>query len=65
MNIEALKAHIKGLNEKLEKAAAVAAENGGFGDRVAEVKGLAAELAAARETLNRLLEYKSIEDSIK
>lgn len=65
MNIEALKAHIKGLNEKLEKAAAEAAENGGFGDRVAEVKGLAAELAASRETLNSLLESKSIVDSIK
>lgn len=65
MNISALQAHIKGLNEKLEKAAAEAAENGGFGDRVAEVKGLAAELAAARETLNSLLESKSIVDSIK
>ena len=65
MSIEALKAYIKGLNEKLEKAAAEAAENGGFGDRVAEVKGLAAELAASRETLNSLLESKSIMDSIK
>lgn len=65
MNIETLKAHIKGLNEKLEKAAAEASESGGFGDRVAEVKGLAAELAAARETLNSLLESKSIVDSIK
>lgn len=65
MNISALQAHIKGLNEKLEKAAAKAAENGGFGDRVAEVKGLAAELAAARETLNSLVESKSIVDSIK
>ena len=65
MSISALRAHIKGLNEKLEKAAAEAAENGGFGDRVAEVKGLAAELAAARETLNSLLESKSIVDSIK
>lgn len=65
MNISALQAHIKGLNEKLEKAATEAAENGGFGDRVAEVKGLAAELAAARETLNSLLESKSIVDSIK
>ena len=50
MNISTLQAHIKGLNEKLEEAATEAAENGGFGDRVAEVKGLAAELAAARET---------------
>lgn len=65
MNISALQAHIKGLNEKLEKAAAKAAESGGFGDRVAEVKGLAAELAAARETLNNLVESKSIVDSIK
>lgn len=65
MNISALQAHIKGLNEKLERAAAEAAESGGFGDRVAEVKGLAAELAAARETLNSLLESKSIVDSIK
>ena len=65
MSIEALKAYIKGLNEKLEKAAAEAAKNGGFGDRVAEVKGLAAELAASRETLNSLLESKSIMDSIK
>lgn len=65
MNIEALKAHIKGLSEKLEKAAAEAAENGGFGTRVTEVKGLAAELAASRETLNSLLESKSIMDSIK
>ena len=65
MNISALQAHIKGLNEKLEKAAAEAAENGGFGDRVAEVKGLAAELAAARETLNSLIESRSIVDSIK
>lgn len=65
MNIESLQAHIKGLNAKLEKAAAEAAENGGFGDRVAEVKGLAAELAAARETMNSLMESKSIVDSIK
>ena len=65
MNISALQAHIKGLNEKLEKAAAEAAESGGFGDRVAEVKGLAAELAAARETLNSLVESRSIVDSIK
>lgn len=65
MNISTLQAHIKGLNEKLEKAATEAAENGGFGARVAEVKGLAAELAAARETLNSLLESKSIVDSIK
>ena len=65
MNISALQAHIKGLNEKLEKAAAEAAENGGFGDRVAEVKGLAAELAASRETLNSLMESKNIMDSIK
>ena len=65
MNIEALKAHIKGLSEKLEKAAAEASENGGFGDRVAEVKGLAAELAAARETMNSMVESKSIMDSIK
>lgn len=65
MNISALQAHIKGLNEKLEQAAAEAAEGGGFGDRVAEVKGLAAELAAARETLNSLQESKGIMDSIK
>lgn len=65
MNISALQAHIKGLNEKLERAAAEAAKNGGFGDRVAEVKGLAAELAAARETLSSLQESKSIMDSIK
>ena len=65
MNIEALKAYIKSLNEKLEKAAAEAAENGGFGNRVAEVKGLAAELAASRETLNSMMESKSIMDSIK
>lgn len=65
MNISALQAHIKGLNEKLEKAATEAAENGGFGGRVVEVKGLAAELAAARETMNSLLESKSIVDSIK
>lgn len=65
MNISTLQAHIKGLNEKLERAATEATENGGFGDRVAEVKGLAAELAAARETLNSLLESKSIVDSIK
>lgn len=65
MSISALQARIKGLNEKLEKAAAEAADNGGFGDRVAEVKGLAAELAAARETLNSILESKSIVDSIK
>lgn len=65
MNIEALKAHIKGLSEKLEKAAAEAADNGGFGTRVSEVKGLAAELAASRETLNSLVESKSIMDSIK
>lgn len=65
MNIESLRAHIKGLNEKLEKAAAEAAEKGGFGDRVAEVKGLAAELAAARETMSSLMESKSIVDSIK
>lgn len=65
MNISALQAHIKGLNEKLEKAAADAAEKGGFGDRVAEVKGLAAELAAARETMNSLMESKSIMDSVR
>lgn len=65
MNINALQAHIKGLTEKLEKAAAEAAEKGGFGDRVTEVKGLAAELAAARETMNSLMESKSIMDSIK
>lgn len=65
MSIEALRAYIKSLNEKLEKAVAEAAENGGFGDRVAEVKGLAAELAASRETLNSLLESKNIMDSIK
>lgn len=65
MNISALQARIKGLNEKLEKAATEAAEGGGFGERVAEVKGLAAELAAARETLNSLLESKSLMDSIK
>jgi HK97 family phage major capsid protein len=65
VNISALQAHIKGLNEKLEKAAAEAAENGGFGDRVVEVKGLAAELAASREALNSLVESKSIMDSIK
>lgn len=65
MNISALQAHIKGLNEKLEKAASEAAKNGSFGDRVAEVKSLAAELAAARETMNSLMESKSIVDSIK
>lgn len=65
MNIEALKAHIKGLNERLEKSAAEAAENGGFGAHVAEVKSLAAELAAARETMSSLVESKSIVDSIK
>ena len=65
MNIDTLKAHIKGLSEKLEKAAAEAAENGGFGGRVAEVKGLAAELAAARETMSSLVESKNIMDSIK
>jgi HK97 family phage major capsid protein len=65
VNISALQAHIKGLNEKLEKAADEAAEKGGFGDRVTEVKGLAAELAAARETMNSLMESKSIMDSIK
>lgn len=65
MNIESLQARIKGLNAKLEKAAAEAAENGGFGDRVAEVKGLAAELAAARDTMSSLMESKSIVDSIK
>ena len=65
MNISALQARIKGLNEKLEKAAAEASENGGFGDRVTEVKSLAAELAAARETMNSLVESKSIMDSIK
>lgn len=65
MNISELQARIKGLNEKLEKAAAEAAENGGFGSRVAEVKGLAAELAAARETLNSLVESRGILDSIR
>ena len=65
MNISALQAHIKGLNERLEKAAAEAAENGGFGERVAEVKVLASELAASREALNSLMESKSIMDSIK
>ena len=65
MNIDALKAHIRGLNGKLEKAAAEASKSGGFGDRVAEVRGLAAELAAARETLNGLVESKNIIDSIK
>ena len=65
MNISALQAHIKGLNEKLEEATAEASKSGGFGARVAEVKGLAAELAAARETLNSLLESKNIMDSIK
>ena len=65
MNISALQAHIKGLNEKLEAAANEAATKGGFGDRVAEVKGLAAELASAKETLSSLLESKSIMDSIK
>lgn len=65
MNISALQAHIKGLNERLEKTASEAAENGGFGERVAEVKGLAAELAASREALNSLMESKSIMDSIK
>ena len=65
MNISTLQAHIKGLNDQLEKAAAEAAEKGGFGDRVAEVKGLAAELAASREALNTLMESKSIMDSIK
>ena len=65
MNTSALRAHIKALNEKLEKAAAEATDKGGFGGRVAEVKGLAAELAAARETLNSLIESKSIVDSIK
>jgi len=65
VNISALQAHIKGLNEKLEEATAEASKSGGFGARVAEVKGLAAELAAARETLNSLLESKNIMDSIK
>lgn len=65
MNISALQAHIKGLNDRLEKAAADAAENGGFGDRVPEVKGLAAELAASREALSSLMESKNIMDSIK
>ena len=65
MNVSALQAHIKGLSERLEKATAEAAENGGFGDRVAEVKGLAAELAASREAMNSLMESKSIMDSIK
>lgn len=65
MNISTLQAHIRGLNEKLEKAAAEATENGGFGARMAEVKGLAAELAAARETLNSLVESRSIVDSIR
>lgn len=65
MNIEALKAYIKDISEKLEKAAAEAAKNGGFGDRVAEVKGLAAELEASRETLNSLMESKRIVDSVK
>lgn len=65
MNISALQAHIKGLNEKLEAAATEAAAKGGFGDRVTEVRGLAAELASAKETLSSLLESKSIMDSIK
>nr|DAS60731.1 MAG TPA: major capsid protein [Caudoviricetes sp.] len=65
MNIEALKAHIKGLNEKIEKAANEALEKGGFGDNVDRVKGWMAELSDAKSTLAACQESKGLMDSIR
>lgn len=65
MNIESLKAHIKGLNEKIEKAADEALEKGGFGDNVDRVKGWMAELSDAKSTLAACRESKGLMDSIR
>ena len=65
MNIEALKAHIKGLNEKIEKAAEEALEKGGFGDNVDRVRGWMTELSDAKATLEACKESKGLMDSIR
>ena len=65
MNIEALKAHIKGLNEKIERAADEALEKGGFGDNVDRVKGWMSELSDAKSALEACQESRGLMDSIR
>lgn len=62
---EKLVAHIKGLKDKIENASEKALEDGGFGDRVDEVRGWMAELDSAKKSLETLREGRTMLDSIR
>lgn len=62
---EKLVAHIKGLKDKIEDASEKAIEDGGFGDRVDEVRGWMAELDSAKKSLETIREGRSMLDSIR
>lgn len=64
-NAEKLVAHIKGLKDKIEEASEKALADGGFGDRVDEVRGWMAELDSAKKSLETLREGRSMLDSIR
>lgn len=64
-NAEKLVAHIKGLKEKIEQASEKALADGGFGDRVDEVRGWMAELDSAKKSLETLREGSKVLDSIR
>ena len=62
---EKLVARIKGLKDKIEEASEKALEDGGFGDRVDEVRGWMAELDSAKKSLETLREGRTMLDSIR
>lgn len=62
---EKLVARIKGLKDKIETASEKALEDGGFGDRVDEVRGWMSELDSAKKSLETLREGRTMLDSIR